>query len=126
VSMPAGILPARVEPLVLRLKSIVLSDIAGNVAELVSLLPGLFLVKSRGIDCRPGGMPRLVRQVDLLEDSVTNYVCLNKVNLRASPSEEVLPSKLSSLPSNPDWVFVVKMGVSGSHCQSFISSSPSK
>lgn len=98
-----------------------LSDFTGDVAELVSLLPGLFVVKCRGIDCRPGGMPRLVRQVDLLEGSVTNYVCLNKVDLRASPSEEVLPSKLSSLPSNPEWVFVAKMGVSGSHCQSLLS-----
>lgn len=89
------------------------------MAELVSFLPGLFVVKSRGIDCRPGGMPHLVRQVDLLEGSVTNYVCLNKVDLRASPSEEVLPSKLSSLPSNPDWVFVVKMGVSGSIARVF-------
>jgi hypothetical protein len=35
-------------------------------------------------------MPRLVRQVGLHEGFVTNPVCLSKVDLRASPFEEVL------------------------------------
>lgn len=82
-------------------------------------------MKSGGIVFRPGSLPRLGWQVGLYEDSVSDSICLNKVNLRAYPFEEVLSSKLSTLPASSKWVFVAKWGEQVPMLESFLSSSTS-
>jgi len=71
-------------------------------------------------ELRPRSLPRLAMQVGLHEGSVSDFVCLNKVHLRACPSVEVLPSKLSTLPASSKWVFIAK-GVSRFQCRSLFS-----
>lgn len=70
-------------------------------------------------ELRPRSLPCLAMQVGLHEGSVSDFVCLNKVHLRACPSEEVLPSKLSTLPASAKWVFIAKGGEQVSMLESF-------
>lgn len=65
-------------------------------------------MKSGGNDYRPGGMPHLF--------------VLSKVDLRASPSKDMLSSKLSTAPANTRSGFLLLSGISGRQCWSLLSS----
>jgi hypothetical protein len=84
--VPADNLPSMLEPSVIRLQHLSLpapSDFAGDAAELVPLLPGLSNLDSGGNGCRSGDLPCLVQQVGPNEGTVTDFVCLRNVDLRA-------------------------------------------
>jgi hypothetical protein len=79
-----GNLPSTVEPLVFQSKNIVFPPslyFASDVAELVPFLLGPFIAIFGGNDCRLRGMPRLVRQVGINEDFVTDPLCLSNVDM---------------------------------------------
>jgi hypothetical protein len=86
--VPIGNIPSTVEPSVFCSKNIVSPpptalDFAGDVAMFVPLLPGPSIAISGGNDCRPGGMPRLVRQVGINKGFVADPICLSNVDMRA-------------------------------------------